>query len=305
MNEEILVMACAKINIGLQVFPCRNDGFHEIQSIFQTVRGIDNFYDLLIVRYDSEADFDFKVECKNLVLPRNNTLRLAFDAFCKVTKIELKGISVELQKKIPSGGGLGGGSSDGASLTKALEKIAGIVLNNKQLNEIASLVGSDVFFFIHSDFKESKVNNKILIEEDGCALVSGRGELVKKISKRKDLYFVLVFPDVFSSTKEAYNLLDKLLDLNFDLCYSNFTDFETMYNDFVTNWRFVNSFTNPLADKYSEIKDCLTCIKQSGALYAEMSGSGSTCYGVYATLTDAENANVKMAQQGFRCAVVK
>lgn len=305
MNSEVRVLACAKINIGLQVFPRRSDGFHEINSIFQVVCGIDDFYDLLIVRYEPNATWDFKVECKTLELPPKNTLRLAFDAFCSVTGQTLNGISVELIKKIPSGGGLGGGSSDGASLVKALEEITKISLTDFQLDEIASKIGSDVFFFIHCSFSKFIEDGKTILKEDGCALVSGRGEKVELIKKRTDLYFLLVFPEVFSSTKEAYNLLDGILDEESNLCYLKFTDFETMYNGFVSEWQFVNTFTPALVSKYSKIENCLNCIKKSSALYAEMSGSGSTCYGVYSSLEDAQNAKVQLAQQGFRCAVVK
>ena len=304
MKSEIRVSACAKINIGLQVFPRRNDGFHEIQSIFQTVSFPYGFRDVLTVEYDTDADFFFKVQCDSLKLPEDNTLFLAYKAFCSVTGLNLKGISVNLEKKIPSGAGLGGGSSDGASLVKALEKLTEIHLSDFQLDNIASKIGSDVFFFIHCDFNQSE-SEKNLIEGTGCALVSGRGENVKLIQKRNDLFFLLVLPEVFSSTKEAYNLLDNLLDLKENMCYINFTDFETMYNGFVSEWQFVNTFTPALSGKYLEIENCLNCIKKTGALYVEMSGSGSTCYGVFSSLKDAENARVQIAQQGFRCAVVK
>ena len=86
---------------------------------------------------------------------------------------------LNLEKKIPSGAGLGGGSSDGASLVKALEKLTEIHLSDFQLDNIASKIGSDVFFFIHCDFNQSE-SEKNLIEGTGCALVSGRGEIHRR-----------------------------------------------------------------------------------------------------------------------------
>lgn len=289
MKIELRQNAYAKINIGLQVFPERGDGFHNLQSIFQTV----GLYDELIVAYDSDSREGFKVECDSMILPAQNTLVTAFDAFCSVTGRELRGISVKLIKRIPSGGGLGGGSSDGAALVKALEKITETQLSENQLNQIASKVGSDVFFFTKCD-----ENGK------GCALVSGRGEFVETISSRKDLYFILVFPDVFSSTKEAYQLVDDQLSSGQSIDFPEFNRYETMYNGSVVKWKFANSFTPALVKRYPKIGRVLDCIRTSGAVYAEMSGSGSTCFGVYSSKEEVENAGRYIVQSGFKCVVV-
>ena len=191
--------AYAKVNFNLRVLPCRTDGYHSIESIFQTV---DLYDDLEVTLSESTGCF---VECNSLKLPLQNTLTNAYDAFCSVAGVKVPGVVVNLKKGIPAGGGLGGGSSDAAALIRVLSKICKVNLDAKQLDYIASKTGSDVFFFMHCDK-----------DGTGCAVVSGRGEIIKKIPSRKDLYLVLVFPEIFSSTKEAYQLVDKYLESGID-----------------------------------------------------------------------------------------
>ena len=173
--------AYAKVNFGLNVLPKiggeQKNEYHNLESIFQTV----DLYDVLTVE---KNDSTFcTVICNDMELPEKNTLTNAYDAFFEITGLKKVGICVELKKGIPSGGGLGGGSSDAAALVRALQEICDIKLNRNQLDFIASKTGSDVFFFMNCD-EQGK----------GCALVWGRGENVKMISPRKDLFLVLIFP---------------------------------------------------------------------------------------------------------------
>ena len=189
MLTEIEEYAPAKVNIGLKVLPrTLNQAYHQIESIFQTVNLKDRLFIKVIDGYNNCS-----VTCKDIDLPEENTITLAYKAFKDVSGLEkIASIQVNLEKHIPSGGGLGGGSSDAAALVKALEEIHSVKLNSEQYDKIAEKVGSDVFFFFHCD-KNGK----------GCAIVSGRGEIVNDIKLRTDLHFVLVFPKVHSSTKEA------------------------------------------------------------------------------------------------------
>lgn len=289
MPNEVFEFASAKINLNLLVLPKREDGFHEIESIFQVV----DVKDTLVV-YPEEGFDSCKIECDDMVLPENNTLSLAYRAFGKVSGTDNRAVKVKLSKKIPSGGGLGGGSSDAAALIRALEKINAVKLTDVQLDEIASCVGSDVFFFVHCD------GNK-----GGCALVKGRGEKVFKICKRSDLFFVLVFPGVHSSTKEAYALVD---EQNMAVRGNHHSDeipraedLERIYNLPVGKWNFVNSFTSALSDKYPEIRSCIEELKAQNALFCDMSGSGSTVFGVFASRCDAENAVAAIKAKGRNC----
>ena len=256
--------AYAKVNFNLRVLPCRTDGYHNIESIFQTV----DLYDELDVAL-SELTGCF-VECNSLKLPLQNTLTKAYDAFCCVTGIKVPGVIVKLRKGIPAGGGLGGGSSDAAALIRVLSKICNVNLNAQQLDYIASKTGSDVFFFMHCDD-----------DGTGCALVSGRGEIVKKIKPRRDLYLLLVFPGIVSSTKEAYELVDKQLASGTQNDFVILESLEEEYRKDPSQWRFINTFTPSLCGVYSDLKSALGTLKKIGADFCDMSGSGSTLYGVF------------------------
>src|SRR5574344_547253 len=286
MVTEVCLTAPAKINFGLRVLPKREDGFHTIESIFQTV----TLSDQLTVSVTGEKGY-CDVSCSGMKLPENNTLTSSYHAFCSVIGSELPGIRVELVKGIPAGGGLGGGSSDAASFIRALEKVCGIALSEHQIREAASLVGSDVFFFL-------------LCGTEGCACVTGRGEVVQPIHARNDLYIVLVFPEVKSPTREAYELLDGFFAEGNTVACPAFADLETVYSSPVYTWKFANSFTPSLAGRYPEIAQALDDIRKAGAAYAEMSGSGSTVYGVFPSLREAENARCVLAER-WKCAVVR
>lgn len=288
MLNEIRVPAFAKVNLGLKVLPVRQDGFHNLESIFQTVSLCD---ELTVVRKDGKGICS--VSCDSMVLPEKNTLTTAYKSFCDVTGIDSFSVEVKLEKHIPAGGGLGGGSSDAASLIMALEKMHGIKLTGKQLDAMASCVGSDVFFFAHCG------------KDGGCAVVTGRGENVRMISKRTDLFFVLVFPPVHSSTKEAYSLVDKLLNDGKEGEYPALEKLEDIYNLPVSDWSFRNTFTPALELKYPEVSRALKSLEAAKPLYSEMSGSGSTIFGIYASLREAEEAAKILNDEGLKCVVTQ
>ena len=286
MRTEVCVTAPAKINIGLHVLPGRVNGFHTIESIFQTV----TLFDTLVVRASEKKGCI--VDCEGMELPSDNTISLSYTAFRSVTGIDNFGVRVELKKRIPSGGGLGGGSSDAAACIRAFEALNDITLSVRQLEAIASRVGSDVFFFL-------------LCGAEGCAVVTGRGEIVKPIHARDDLYILLVFPDVHSSTKEAYALLDESFAAGKITPCPAYADLETVYKTPVSDWSFVNSFTPSLVSRFPEIGFALNDLRRKGALFAEMSGSGSTVYGIFASEAEAENARSVLASSWKGSIVVR
>lgn len=286
MRTEICVTAPAKINIGLHVLPGCVNGFHRIESIFQTV----TLFDTLVVRASERKGC--VVDCEGMELPNDNTISLSYTAFRSVTGIDNFGVRVELKKRIPSGGGLGGGSSDAAACIRAFETLNGITLSVRQLEAIASRIGSDVFFFL-------------LCGAEGCAVVTGRGEIVKPIRARDDLCILLVFPDVRSSTKEAYALLDESFAAGKIAPCPAYADLETVYTTPVSGWSFVNSFTPSLVSRFPEIGFALDDLRRVGASYAEMSGSGSTVYGIFPSEEEAENARSVLASSWKGCIAVR
>lgn len=286
MVREISVRAYAKINFGLRVLPKRSDGFHDIESIFQT---IDVYDELIVTPTESKSCI---VQCDSMQLPENNTLTNAYKAFCEITGRN-PGVTVRLIKGIPAGGGLGGGSSDAAALIRVLEKLCCVKLSYNQLDYIASKTGSDVFFFMHCDS-----------EGKGCALVSGRGEVIRKIYARRDLYLILIFPKVSSSTKEAYELVDKAFDEGKSVLGPTLDELEFIYNNPLEKWTFINTFTPVIADKYLEIRNAIDELKKAGCCYAEMSGSGSTVFGVFENMHLADTIGTLLANT-WNCKIIK
>ncbi len=300
MLVGVQVFAPAKVNIGLCVldkkssFEFNSDyksaGFHCIESIFQTVSLCDeinvSFMQANIKNMVNVKAFDCifddvsegsKTE-KQFELPPENTISKVYDLFCQFTGLN-NGVEVLLKKRIPAGGGLGGGSSDAASFLYALTKLYGIELTEKLADFVASKVGSDVFFFVHSLLNGGERN---------AALVSGRGEIIKSLKPRNDLTFVFIFPEVHSSTKEAYGLLDDSYTAGKYFSCPDFGEYESIYNEAVEKWSFVNNFTPVLVSKYPVIAEAISDMKKYGALWADMSGSGSVVFGVFDNEKSAE-----------------
>lgn len=287
MSYDVRVVAPAKINIGLRVLPVREDGYHGIESVFQRIP----FYDILYVEQTDCTGFNCIVNCEGIDLPKDNTLVLAHSAFCKIANVA-GSVSVCLEKHIPAGAGLGGGSSDAAALVDALERIHNVFLSWQDRMRIASMVGSDVFFFLCPEAMEL-----------GCAVVSGRGEKIEPFSVRQDLFFVLVCPEIHSSTKEAYQLVDGCCAPEWLWSGPDFLSLVEEYNKDVRAWTFVNSFEKPLAKCFPQIKCALQDLEDVGALYTQMSGSGSAVFGVFDSCATADNAAFVLRKKWKRCYV--
>ncbi|MBR0031814.1 MAG: 4-(cytidine 5'-diphospho)-2-C-methyl-D-erythritol kinase [Treponema sp.] len=281
MSSDIVVSAPAKVNIGLNVLPkAEGEEYHQIESIFQTI----DLCDELVVRKVEKKNF-CSVKCDMIELPELNTITKAYERFCELSGNEV-GVEVLLKKKIPSGGGLGGGSSDAASFIKAFAELIDFDLTDIVADAVAEKVGSDVFFFLHNGLHEA-------------SLVSGRGEIVKKINARHDFHFVLIFPEVFSSTKEAYSLVDESYKAPMKNECPLFDEYEKIYSSSVENWTFINSFTSVLTEKYPVIQYALQDLKNQGALWSDMSGSGATVFGIFESL-DSAKAAVALLQKKWR-----
>ena len=277
MLQSVTTVARAKINLGLRVYPRRADGYHDIASVFSTV----NLGDSLTVRPLAQKD-TCRVVCRGMNLPEQNTFTLTYKAFCVLTGLR-DGVEVEVTKHIPSGGGLGGGSSDSSSFLQSIDILFGTHLGEAALQSVAAQVGSDVFFFTKALWCAGAEKT------DGsqfAALVSGRGEKVEPIASARNFTVLLVFPGVSVSTKEAYALIDGRLCRSAD--EGSVPEMERecenllmMYRKPVQEWFFVNDFTALVAGRYPKIGQALLDVRNSGALFADMSGSGSTVFGIF------------------------
>ncbi|WP_407396767.1 4-(cytidine 5'-diphospho)-2-C-methyl-D-erythritol kinase [Treponema sp.] len=293
MCDSITVPAPAKINLGLKVFPKRADGYHDIQSVFQTVR----LFDEITVSLLKDEDNTCIVECDSLQLPEENTFTTSYKAFCVLTGIQ-RGVRVSVKKRIPAGGGLGGGSSDASSFIQSLDNLFGTQLDFSALSELAGKVGSDVFFFTHALNADGK--KRFSSFEPYAAYVEGRGEKVRQIECRNDFSVLLVLPGVSVSTKIAYGLVDREHEKNSSNNCSlvQGESLESIYRKKIGDWNFVNDFTVPVAREFTQVADALEKLRDCGALFADMSGSGSTVFGVFCDVSDALKAR-KMLERYY------
>ena len=279
MLDVVRDSAPAKLNLHLEVYPKRSDGYHPIKSIFQTISLVDD----LVVSLTGKS-LSCVVECDDMQLPEENTLTKTYRLFCQISGVTA-GVHVKLTKRIPSGAGLGGGSSDAATFLLILNKMFDYPLRLNQLEEIANLVGSDVLFFLSG----------------GVAVVTGRGDIVEPIKPREDFCIVVVYPDVHCSTPESYGLVDEYFALGKTVNETTLQDLEKMYYGPVSEWRFVNTFTNPVATKFPVIFDVMKSLKELGADYVQMSGSGSTVFGVFSNFDVGKDACTNLKRFWNKC----
>jgi 4-diphosphocytidyl-2-C-methyl-D-erythritol kinase len=204
-------------------------------------------------------------------------------------------VTVHVTKRIPDGAGLGGGSSDAAAFLHALDVIFETGLSQERKQAIAGTVGSDVFFFV--DGRQNSGTGY----EPFCAVVTGRGETIRPVVPRKDLYFILVCPEIHSSTRAAYQLVDDCYHSGMNVMHELLDPLETIYARPVADWTFGNSFTVPLVGAYPCIGDAMQDIASTGADFVQMSGSGSTVFGIFADAADAESAYASLCRKWKKC----
>lgn len=290
MCSSVTVLAPAKINLGLKVFPKRTDGYHDIQSVFQTVRLFDEITVSLL-----KEEKTCIVECDSFKLPKENTFTTAYKAFCVLTGIKI-GVRVFVKKRIPAGGGLGGGSSNASSFIQSLDNLFGTQLEFSALSSLADKVGSDVFFFTYALNADGK--KRFLHYAPYAAYVEGRGEKIRQIQCRNDFSVLLVLPGVSVSTKIAYDLVDKeiekIKELNCNFDQDKNKSFESIYAKKICDWNFVNDFTIPVTREFASIAEAIKKLKNCGASFVDMSGSGSTVFGVFLDAKDALKAKKKL-----------
>ncbi len=268
MLNKVVVQSPAKLNLHLKVHPRREDGYHDIESVFQA---IDFFDDLIVTR--AAKDVGCIIKTSSIKLPIENTLTVAYKEFCAYTGVE-NGVYIELTKRIFSGAGLGGGSSNGAAVIKALNSLFDTNLSIEEMMLIALKVGSDVPFFITG----------------GTAIVTGRGEYIRQIDSRCDLHFVVIMPRIHSSTKKAFEQFDELYEGAKTPHTITLSEAEDVYRKPVVEWIYINSFTDLLTKQYSEIADALKALDNNGAVFSNVSGSGAAVFGVFRTEEEAKRA---------------
>ena len=270
----LTVLAPAKINLTLEVLAKRQDGFHEIRSIIQTINLCDS------LRFQLSQNIEFKCGLPDWI-PEESLVSKATGLLQEVTGCA-KGATIEINKRIPLMSGLGGDSSDAAAILRGLNKLWGLSLSPGELLELAARLGSDVAFFLYG----------------GTALVKGRGEVVTPLPPLSHMWVVLMIPPV-------PRLPGKTERLYASLSASHYTDGQVTEKlvkglregrEFSLSLLF-NAFDNVAFARFSEISVYREYLVRVGATNVHLAGSGPTLFTLVKDKTQAEKICIRLKQQ--------
>ena len=275
-------LAPAKLNLGLKVLGARDDGFHEIRTIMQTVDLVDH------LSFRPQASFTMTCTDPTLSTGPDNLVMRAGKLFGETATAaghHWQPVHVHLEKQIPRGAGLGGGSADCAAVLRGLNHLSGNLFEESVLHDLGAQLGSDVPFAL----------------KGGTAIVGGRGEIVDPLEwTSAELSYVLISPEVEISTAWAYSQVQP--SLTGPSSYLSLVGsirggridvmklLEVLENDFQTGVERANPIVAQAVDQ----------IRRTGPRACSMSGTGSTVYGVYDDRNVASEALAQIKANGFR-----
>lgn len=274
MINEIKLTANAKINIGLDIVGKRDDGYHFIDTVMQSV----TVGDKITVRKSSEIS----VKCDRLNI--DNEKNIAFKAaelFFETAEIS-GGAEIVINKQIPMAAGLGGGSADAAAVLLALNKLYDAKLSQEKLEEIAANLGADVPFFIKGGTQRS----------------TGIGEILTPINPLKNGYFLLIKQGNKPSTGEMYRRLDSEKKPHPEM---DSIESAVKNNDLKELAQVIDNSFISVNEKFQLSEK----LKSLGAVGISLSGSGPTWYGIFEDLKTAQNAQKEIKADGYECYLAK
>jgi len=272
VSKKVRVFSPAKVNLFLKVFRQRKDGFHDILSWMQMVDLQDQIEIEKIPR-----GIDIICDQKSVPTDSGNLAYWAVELFLRKTK-SAGGVRVKIKKKIPVGAGLGGGSSNAASVLIGLQKLFKTKLTLAELALLAKKLGSDVPFFFTS----------------GSALAAGRGEKLYSLNLPLNYWLVLVNPGFEVSTKWAYSQVEPgPIKHRSTLKAKQLTIAEML----IQLKKLGNDFQKIVCRRFPEVGSIIQKLEKSGALYAAMSGSGPTAFGIFESRNAAGQAARRVARK--------
>ena len=246
----------AKINLGLNIVEKRPDGYHNLETIFYPI----NLQDALeVTQLDGEGEYALTLSGTPIEGDPDQNLVVKTYRLLKKDFPDIPAIDIHMYKHIPTGAGLGGGSADAAFMIKLLNEKFKLGLSIEKMEEYAATLGADCAFFI----------------QNKPVFASGIGNIFEPIQlSLKGYYLVLVKPDIFVSTKDAFSLIQPMKPSQ---------SLREIVRMPVETWRATmkNDFENSVFQKYPEIAAIKDKLYDMGAIYASMSGSGSSVYGIF------------------------
>jgi 4-diphosphocytidyl-2-C-methyl-D-erythritol kinase len=250
---ELSEKSYAKINLYLQILDKRPDGYHNLNTLFSKI----DLYDVISIQ---ESD-NFSISCNDTSIPvdNKNIIWKVKDLIEKEKQIKIN-LDVKLDKKIPSGGGLGGGSSNAATFLKLVDKFYNMNLGIEKMSDILSMVGSDTVFFLY----------------DKPMIGLSRGEILVKAPPIPKLDLLIINPGIFISTGQVFK--DNNLRLTAKKEVIRMRQLLTL--DELVNI-MINDLERPVFTRFKIISELKDEIESYGAIKAMMSGSGSTLFGIF------------------------
>ncbi len=260
------ISAHTKVNLGLRILQKRQDGYHDLDTIFQELDWGD------IVHFAPAEAFSFEVTGLTFDDGGNNICTHAEKLFREASG-ETINVKISLEKKVPPGSGIGGGSADGAAVLKGLNRLASQPLSDSRLHELALQLGADVPFFLDGGLQHGQ----------------GVGEQLKPLERGFDGVFLLIIPPIHVSTKQAFEALKiPLTPPKAPFTFGRLLEKATLVRF------FDNEFESVVFHIHPEIGMLKSELLTQGAYFASLSGSGSTVYGIFDNLDQA-----KVAQSFF------
>ena len=277
------VTANCKLNLHLRITGKLPDGYHSLETIFQEIP----FGDELEIEQSGDGNIHFS--SSGIKIPDGGTNICVKAADILKLKYGInKGCRIHLQKNVPIGAGLGGGSSDAAAVLRSLNSLWGIGLSNTELERTGLELGADVPFFI----------------KGGCAWAEGKGEVLKPIKPvLQNGTILLIYPHLHINTVWAY----KNLNLNLTKTADNviFAEVSKLRNPLRHYFEvFFNDFETVVFEKYPEIGKIKEFMINEGAEFSAMSGSGSTVFGFFTNEKMLEHA-IRIADNNYFVKAIK
>jgi 4-diphosphocytidyl-2-C-methyl-D-erythritol kinase len=275
-SAKLRANSFAKINLALSVLGRRMDGYHDIQTIFQSI----SLHDELEFRESAQL----QLLCEDFPdLRSEDNLVWKAASLLASTLAEKRGVSITLKKRTPAGAGLGGGSSNAAVALLALRRFWDIDMPDSDLSALAARLGSDVPFFLNG----------------GTALGVGRGEIIHSLPDIMPEHLVVIFPGIHVSTAEAYRSLN--LGLTSSAEDHRIQRFCGQVQDGIRALTGIfNDFEVSILAAYPGIRKAKSFLESKGAIVSMLSGSGSSVFGFFSDEESASAAAREAAREAWR-----
>ena len=255
---SISLVSNAKLNLALSINFQRPDGYHDISTLMQEI----DLYDSIHLSKNNSNEIHITSLGISVPEDSSNLCYIAAELFLSEFNIKDR-VDIVIDKNIPVGGGMGGGSSNASIVLKGLSKLFSIELDSELFHKLSRKIGADVAFFING----------------GLQYAEGIGDQLTPLPRLLDgLYFLIICPKISISTPWAYSAYKKYLENKVN--DSNFVPLSEKVN--FSLWR--NDFEKVVLSTYPEIRKIKNVLVKTNSLFSSLSGSGSTMFGVYDSL---------------------